>query len=778
MGNGKKGKAKAGRDNSGQNNGPTSKKEPIWKQPYKEFVPTVPNKTDTWTWSTLPSAIIGITGAQQPQVSQASVNSAKTASGHRTQQSIFLSGPGPSTFVLMYYINNSVPANEESFWEPRPLPSRKGGIKTDTPELNRSLWTTVPENAKWLTLPSWVKKSSCINVSTWCTKKTAMKLFNRSHSWAAVSTTAKFPTPPKQKNPNGAVASSGSWGPPEPVVKKDPNAPNPWVNMKVTPLEPEEKFPTLVNWPFTGDNDRLKKLVSLGLFVENYTVKVFKKPKNDQKQSALIRALQVEGVNYILLKLIWEHHSTASALSRASQRSWDVLMGVADIWDVSGGNYQRCDIPREETEFSIGVAPVVVVTPTRDQEPIKYIDQVKNLHKMCLSMHSFCEFMQNVQFHHIPFLTKHVLALVIPPLRKLRTLGVYNCPLIHLGDGLEILDIIQRDRPRGCENQVSLDFYPAYHVGPHSTYQVGPKKGQKKVGQSHAFGVSWDDTGMWVDGDVRIAIWQEVSGLIQQARSQGIDFESKHTMFRQWLDKSPCLAVEATLKILVNPRSTLENVIAHVAYGEFGGRVDKFLRSKPGQVPNKPEGSQWMKEGFRCKDCNVVHFGLYFSYGMIRNFKMDNQDRPTCMACKLIEYLDMESDHYKIEKRTIIKHWCWDYSLTNEDPRVIGDWNTQNLPRFLRAFRRTQGQRVKRLARLLDSIRESEERYRQIFHETDEVQRPINHQALGRRGHYGIRAPTVDEKKAIESGRLQREWDYFRTDRINGHGQPSTFRSW
>lgn len=207
-------------------------------------------------------------------------------------------------------------------------------------------------------------------------------------------------------------------------------------------------------------------------------------------------------------------------------------------------------------------------------------------------MYNFGSYIQNIQFHHVPFLTKHILALVVPEMRKLRVLGVYNCQLIHLGEGIDLLDIITHDRPPGCEHQVSLDFYPTYHVGPHATYQDGPDKGEKKLGQQFAYGVSWDDAGMYVD-DTRIAIWQGACSLIVAAKLQGIDFMSKHTMFRQWLENSPCLAVEATLKVLMDPKSSLENVIAHVAYGEFSGRVDKFERSKPGKVPNKPEGSQW-----------------------------------------------------------------------------------------------------------------------------------------------------------------------------------------
>lgn len=419
-------------------------------------------------------------------------------------------------------------------------------------------------------------------------------------------------------------------------------------------------------------------------------------------------------------------------------------------------------------------------------------------------------------------------------MRKLTILGIYNCELIHLGDGLELLEIITRDRLRGCEHQVSLDFYPAYHVGPYPTHQAGPKKGEDKIGETYSYGVSWDDTGLYI-ADVRIAIWQEVTGLIKQARIQGIDFVSKHTMFRQWLDKSPCLAVEETLKVIAKDFPTVEDTIVYVNYAEFKGRVSKFRKSRPGNVPNKTEGSQWyvsstfsfifitrmsrvfyssarsptmrvfqclntnqylkslhyrtsvptfknpkpiqtktiltipprMRQGFTCSECNACLLGVFYSYDRIRNYMLDRRSLPRCMACVLYGYLNSEYDHYKLEKRTIIKSWCWDH--------VSGTWNTNDLKKFLHVFaKRTQGKQVRQRARWLWKLRESDEE-KGIYHEIDEVQRVIDSQALGRRGHYGIRAATVQDKEAIESGLID-EWGMFREDRINGHGMPRTRR--
>ncbi|TGO30649.1 hypothetical protein BPAE_0004g01070 [Botrytis paeoniae] len=795
MGNKNKPKVKA---NEGQYSGkqswvthatPTSKKGPIWKQAPKKFVPEVPNETNTWIWPSL-----------DQQKSHAGDKSAKTAkkkpaeTNDNSTETTFVPGFSSNKFVLRYYTNTSVPV-KGSIWEHPPLP---GTAKFQaSSDLDSTAWSTVPENAKWSTLPAYAINIALKSVEVpWCTKKRAITILTQAapsspdvagsanvasppatkSPWATVPTNFAFPTPPEQKNPNNFVTNP-DWGvQPAVIAEKDTNAANAWDDApEVT--EPVEPFPNLVNWPFTGEKDRFKKLASLGPFVFNWRENIFKHPKHNQEQSTLIRVLQIEGIDAILLKHIWENYSNASALSRTSQRSWEVLMAITGIWDMTGGCFEGCDVPREENDFGARAASVVVVTPTRDTEPINYVSQIKNLNKMCMAMHNFSEFLQNIQLHHVPFLTTHILALVIPEIRKLKTFGVYNCELIHLGDGIELLSIITRDRLRGCEHQVDLDFYPAYHVGPYPFHQAGDQKGERRLGGEYSYGVTWDDPGMHV-ADIRIAIWQEVHSLLRQARAQCIDFVSKHTMFRQWLDKSPCMLVDETLKILMDDDVTVDHVIAHVAYQDFGGKVEKYHEALKGKgIANKTEGVKWMAEGFICCRCGHLLPGVWFSYQMIRQYKLDPVDQPICQACKLFQYLNQENDHYKLEKFTIIKAWCWEPIIPSvPGAPVQGEWNTNDIGKFLRIFKSVPaGCRIRRLARILQKKRELDES-RQIFHEIDEVQRPISNQALGRRGAYGIRAATVQDKLWIESGRKHSEWDFFQEDRINGHGVPATFR--
>jgi hypothetical protein len=122
-------------------------------------------------------------------------------------------------------------------------------------------------------------------------------------------------------------------------------------------------------------------------------------------------------------------------------------------------------------------------------------------------------------------------------MRKLENLGIYKCQLIHVGEAMKLLEIIKTDRMLGKEHQVNLDFFPNYHVGPRESL------GEFCVG---TYGACWDNWG----GDTDIAIWAMVTRIIPQARKQGIDFESHHTAFRQWLEKSPCWRVDEMLQAI------------------------------------------------------------------------------------------------------------------------------------------------------------------------------------------------------------------------------------
>lgn len=132
---------------------------------------------------------------------------------------------------------------------------------------------------------------------------------------------------------------------------------------------------------------------------------------------------------------------------------------------------------------------------------------------------------------------------------------------MHLGTALKLLAILTVDRMKGKEHSVSLDFFPNYHLG--------PEGGEHCQG---TYGVSWDNLNL----DLIAAVWSLAKRIIEKARRQGLDLESKHTMFRQWLEKQACWEVAGTLRCFRSPKAKPEDMAAMVMYHETHGRPSYF----------------------------------------------------------------------------------------------------------------------------------------------------------------------------------------------------------
>jgi hypothetical protein len=173
-----------------------------------------------------------------------------------------------------------------------------------------------------------------------------------------------------------------------------------------------------------------------------------------------------------------------------------------------------------------------------------------------------------------------------------------------------------------------------------------------------------------------------------------------------------------------------------------------------------------MLDIYTCGDCGAQIPGVYFNYAQIRKYQLDSVDRPRCMGCMLSDYLDSEEDHFKMEKRSIIKRWLYYPNMWNDDAEQFGMWNQTDLPKAIEDFKKKG---VIGAAHQLDIKRTRG----QIDHETHEVQRPLPVETGGRRGAHGIQAPRTTDKP---TGISNKQWNWFRGDRINAHGVPATLR--
>jgi hypothetical protein len=148
-------------------------------------------------------------------------------------------------------------------------------------------------------------------------------------------------------------------------------------------------------------------------------------------------------------------------------------------------------------------------------------------------------------------------------MRNLKVLGIYRCELIHVGDTMKLLEIIQTNRATGKKDRVALDFYPRFHVGPEHI-----PGGYEPTG---SYGVTWDNFIL----DSRLAIWQLLTISLPQAKKQGVDLISKDSAFRFWLDQSPLWRVEDTIMVIERGDGGM-NLAVQVDYPHTRGKTSRF----------------------------------------------------------------------------------------------------------------------------------------------------------------------------------------------------------
>lgn len=312
-------------------------------------------------------------------------------------------------------------------------------------------------------------------------------------------------------------------------------------------------------------------------------------------------------------------------------------------------------------------------------------------------MSNFAENMQNLQLHRISFLTPHLLGLLIPKMTNLKFLGIYMCQLLHMAEVTRLLDIIKTDRPRGRENQVSLDFFPMWHAGP--AEPENPADGWRNY--TGTYGVTWDNT--WMNHP--LAVWCIVKRAIKQAQTQGIDLVSKGTAFRQWLDKGLVWKVEETLQAILDPKTDIRVLTALVdnRNPDHNGNWRRFSSGgirpegwEPYVIPcsfvchgcsqsslcprtNRIPNHRYLRD-YKCNQCKLQVMGIFFNYHDIMELMAfhggsSRAANVTCLGCKLARACQVEHDHFKHSKRRIMKYWLNDGA---------GGWNTADVDKALR----------------------------------------------------------------------------------------------
>ncbi|CZS95406.1 hypothetical protein WAI453_011355 [Rhynchosporium graminicola] len=539
----------------------------------------------------------------------------------------------------------------------------------------------------------------------------------------------------------------------------------------------EEIEKNLKGWPW---KECPQKLLTCGPFAFNYTVgdgqnssPRFKLPQILQKSSLLKKLFSNDIVARTLLSIIFKQHSSAWKFYSSCQEVTAIYDYKIHLWDMNGtlehgGYFHNCEKDRfgpnapTDSWNQGSVASIIVIAPFRRASgPASYYEQVQNLHTMSIAMSNFADNLQNLQIHRNHFLTPQLLALLIPKMTNLKVLGIYQCQLLSVSEIFRLLDIIKTDRPLGRENQIYLDFFPTWHQGPkcvdddtdmHNTHFAG------------TYGVTWDNTDM----DHCRAIWGIVIRALPIALAQNIDLTSKGTAFRQWLDKGLLWRVEETLEAMLDPGTDPRKLVALAdsRNPDHEGQWQRF--SNDAVIGCRPEGYERYVTYYRCNHCNTHLFGIFFKYGDLYDLQAFNENKTreanlTCLGCKLKFIFFFERDHFKREKRRLMRAWLHSGPVGDDQ----GEWNTADLRKALSDF---HTRRIILKADALDQKRLEAMNMpnRKLRHdpEYDARQTPIPYQSYGKHG-FQKRSPTADvpEKKAGERS----PWDWVAMCTRNAH---------
>lgn len=264
------------------------------------------------------------------------------------------------------------------------------------------------------------------------------------------------------------------------------------------------------------------------------------------------------------------------------------------------------------------------------------------LHQMTFCFDKWANRFETIHLHRVPMLTVEVLNHVVPYMRNLKLLGVYRCPLIHLGHAIPLLEIVgQAHRIETHKAPAKLDFAPRFHVGP-------------KEGSYGSYGITWDDSGL----DTRLAIWCIIEKAIKLAKEQGIpeSIMSKEFALRPFIEQL-CWNVDETIEALFNETyaNDPEQLAALLDFPHTAGEKKNLLYGAP-----------FWGERFPCLVCRDETLGIFYSYeeNLAQAPNPLNSRRHvqgTCIGCRLNHYLSLETDHFKRVEMDCVGLWLHGY---------------------------------------------------------------------------------------------------------------------
>ncbi|KAF4441329.1 hypothetical protein FACUT_2831 [Fusarium acutatum] len=294
-----------------------------------------------------------------------------------------------------------------------------------------------------------------------------------------------------------------------------------------------------------------------------------------------------------------------------------------------------------------------------------------------------------LHFQKTPLLDRRLLACILRACPHVTTLGIYQCPLIHFGDIICLLDLIHevnlKRSSQGLPLVEALDFYPLYQAGMPFKVPAAEKltKAEKQRGmepaarETHGYGITWTNMNLEV---VQRGVFAILLKTVLKARKMGIRLlMDKDAAFMKYLSDIPMLP-----GIIFQ---FLDGLYRYLDLKEAGSKdhtamrrakYDMILAVRTGlQSPYRnsfdPSYDDTRKvTSLFCRSCGYKMLDIFFCTRPIQN-RPDPQD---CAGCTLQGLLDRQSDHQKHHEINLMGPFLekdWDPKGFNVDAPVHDD---------------------------------------------------------------------------------------------------------
>ncbi|KAM0344362.1 hypothetical protein ACHAPU_007546 [Fusarium lateritium] len=275
---------------------------------------------------------------------------------------------------------------------------------------------------------------------------------------------------------------------------------------------------------------------------------------------------------------------------------------------------------------------------------------VKLMFDFLLSIYKRRNMITILHLHKVPLLDRRLIAIILRACPHVTVVGIYECPLVHFGDIMCLLDIIhevnlERDKLK-IPRVETFDFYPRYHAGmPYYT--------ESGVYDFLTYGITWRaHNNNYVQRGVLAILLQAVLKSRRMGLGRLMDHDGAFMTYLLNLPMVPSTVLNFLdgLYRYLDVKATNPDDLDALKRATYD--MSKAIRAGIETIDD--DGPRYMERlGSAlvfCSSCGYETLPEFFGGDQIRN----QPHQRACSACYLQTWLHEEEDHHKQEAKNMM----------------------------------------------------------------------------------------------------------------------------